>query len=58
MGSKTSRKIFQSLKQIINKLLWKVNIVKRKFLKRSLRKEIENIENILQILWKSQVTVC
>ena len=38
-----------------NEVLWKVNIVKRKFLKRSRRKEIENIENVLQILWIDQV---
>ena len=38
-----------------NEVLWKVNIVKRKFLRRSHRKEIENIENVLQILWKGQV---
>ena len=43
------------LKRKTNEVLWKVNIVKRKFLKRSHRKEIENIENVLQILWKGQV---
>ena len=45
------------LKPKANELLWKVNIAKRKFLKRSHRKEIENTENILQILWNVKFTV-
>ena len=51
--SKASSNLFPKHKT--NKLLWKTNIVKRQFLRRSHRKEIENIENIVQILWKGYV---